>query len=163
MSSVKKFNAQIELLGINPFVSVPQIILQHIFIQAGKNKGFIPIKGTVNGKTYLQTLVKYRGDWRLYINNSMLKHSPKRIGENIEVTIQFDPVSRDIKMPISFKKALEREPGAKKVFLGLSPSRKKEIVRYLANLKSEETLNKNIKRAINFLKGEAEFVGRKKP
>jgi hypothetical protein len=158
-----KFRADIEIIGVNPFVFVPDDILQQIFKQADKNIGHIPINGTINDEPYKQTLVKYSGEWRLYINTSMLKNSPKRIGETIEITISFDPESRDIKLPNDFVKALTENKEAKSVFDGLSASRKLEIVRYLARLKTEEILEKNIKRAINFLLGKERFVGRDKP
>jgi hypothetical protein len=35
----------IEIIGINPFVFIPENILENIFEQAGKNKGPIPVKG----------------------------------------------------------------------------------------------------------------------
>jgi hypothetical protein len=38
-----------------------------------------------------------------------------------------------------------------------------EIVRYLANLKTEKALDTNIDKAINFLLGKERFVGRDKP
>jgi Bacteriocin-protection, YdeI or OmpD-Associated/Domain of unknown function (DUF1905) len=158
-----KFRADIEIIGVNPFVFVPDDILQQIFKQADKNIGHIPINGTINDEPYKQTLVKYSGEWRLYINTSMLKNSPKRIGETIEITISFDPESRDIKLPNDFVKALTENKEAKSVFDGLSASRKLEIVRYLARLKTEEILEKNIKRAISFLLGKERFVGRDKP
>lgn len=34
-----KFRAEIEIIGVNPFVFVPDDILQHILKQAGKAKG----------------------------------------------------------------------------------------------------------------------------
>jgi hypothetical protein len=157
------FSAEIEIIGINPFVFVPDDILHNIFQQAGKDKGSIPINGTINGKPYKQTLVKYSGDWRLYINTTMLKNSPKRIGDMIEITIKFDPESREITPPDCFIKALTESEEAKIVFDGLPASRKLEIVRYLARLKTEEVLEKNITRAINFLLGNERFVGRDKP
>jgi uncharacterized protein YdeI (YjbR/CyaY-like superfamily) len=58
---------------------------------------------------------------------------------------------------------LRKSKEAKTVFDKLPPSRRKEIVRYLANLKTEEVLKKNIQRAINFLLGKGRFVGRAKP
>lgn len=157
------FDAKIEIIGVNPFVFVPDAILQIIFQQAGKNKGFIPIKGTINKHPYKQTLVRYSGEWRLYINTIMLKNSPKRIGEIVTLTITFDPESRAIEMPDDFAKALETNPEANSVFEQLSASRKNEIVRYLARLKTQETLDRNIIRAINFLLGKERFVGREKP
>jgi hypothetical protein len=160
---MSKFIAKIEIIGINPFVFVPEKILQDIFKQAGKDKGYIPIDGTINGVYYRQTLVKYSGDWRLYINTSMLKNSPKRIGETVEITVQFDPVSREIESPVNFALALTQNIEAKTIFDGLPASRKSEIIRYLVNIKSEEIREKNIKRAINFLLGKERFIGRDRP
>jgi hypothetical protein len=158
-----KFKAEIKIIGINPFVFVPKNILQEIFRQAGKDKGHIPVKGLINKKSYKQTLLKYSGDWRLYINTTMLKNSPKRIGELIDITITFDPESREIKSPEIFLKALHKNKKAKTIFENLPASRKKEIVRYLANLKSEEALERNVKKSISFLLGKERFVGRDKP
>jgi hypothetical protein len=148
-----KFKAEIEIIGINPFVFVPDDILQKIFEQAGKNKGTIPIKGFINGHLYRQTLLKYRNHWRVYINTLMLKNSPKRIGEIIELTIEFDSESREIQVPVIFLKALETNKEASLVFQKLTPSIQKEIVRYLTNLKTEQGLQKNVEKAINFLIG----------
>lgn len=157
------FKAELKIIGINPFVFVPEKILLEVFQQAGKNKGHIPIKGFINGNAYKQTLVRYSGDWRLYVNTMMLKNSPKRIGETIELTIVFDPESRKVKAPSQFLEALGANPDAKMKFESLSESKKNEITRYLTNLKTEETLQKNIIRAINFLLGKGRFVGRNTP
>ncbi|WP_245545458.1 DUF1905 domain-containing protein [Fluviicola taffensis] len=90
------FSAVIEIIGINPFVFVPNPILEDLFRVFGKDKGPIPIKGTLNGKEYQQTLMKFSGHWRLYINTKMLPKSPKRIGERVEVSIQIDDSDRTI-------------------------------------------------------------------
>ena len=157
------FQATLEIIGVNPFVFVPEDILQQLFDTAGKDKGHIPIKGIINEKPYTQTLVRYSGSWRLYINTSMLKNSPKRIGEIITISVMFDPESRDIPTPLKFSEALNQHPDAASVFENLSNSRKLEIVRYLARLKSEESLEKNIQKAILFLQGHGRFVGRDSP
>lgn len=158
-----KFKAKIDIIGINPFVFVPAKILNNIFKQANRNKGPIPVRGTIHGNPYRQTLVKYSGDWRLYINNIMLRNSPKRIGETVEITVQFDPVSREMKPHPLLVKALKENKNAKKVFDGLSPSRRKEIVRYISNLKTEESILKNISKVISHLSGKTAFAGRNKP
>ncbi|MBX2874357.1 MAG: YdeI/OmpD-associated family protein [Saprospiraceae bacterium] len=158
-----KFTATLEILVGNPFVFVPSPILDDVFQQAKKDKGAIPVRGTINGKPYQQTLVRYSGDWRLYINMKMLKDSPRRIGEVIEVEIEFDPSDRTIKPHPKFTKALEENEEATRVFEGLSPSRQKEIVRYISNLKTEESVDSNVIRAIEFLLGNGRFVGRDKP
>ena len=157
------FTAKIDIIGINPFVFVPEKILGKIFEQAGTNKGAIPVSGTINGLPYQQTLVRYSGHWRLYINTKMLKDSPKRIGETVAITIELDTADRSIKPNPKLVKALKKEPRAKKVFDSLPPSRQKEIVRYISFLKTEESIDRNIQRAIDFFLGKGRFIGRDKP
>lgn len=162
-NNTKYFKAKLELIGINPFVFVPDAILQQLFSDSGRNKGPIPICGTVNGKIYVQTLVKYQGSWRLYINTSMLTNSPKRIGELLEITVETDQSDRSIPLHPKLIQALQDNPDAKNVFDSLPPSRQKEIVRYLSFLKTEASVGRNVEKTIGFLLGKNRFVGRDKP
>ncbi|RYF86342.1 MAG: DUF1905 domain-containing protein [Chitinophagaceae bacterium] len=158
-----RFKAVIDIIGINPYVFVPDKILQSLFEKSGKEKGTIPVFGTINGKDFKQTLVKFSGHWRLYINTTMLKDSPKRIGEKIDITVGFDPEERTITPHSKLIEALRAEPKAKQIFDGLPASRQKEIVRYISSLKTESSVDKNVSRAIDFLLGKARFIGREKP
>lgn len=160
---MNKFKATLEIIGINPFVHVPQQILDSIFLKARKDKGPIPVCGDINGKKYHQTLVKYSGAWRLYINTTMLSESPKRIGEIIEVSIKFDTKLRELIPHAKLVSALKRNKAAKKNFDSLPPSRQKEIIRYISNLKTEESVEINIAKAIGFLNDKNRFIGRDKP
>ncbi|MBS1951039.1 MAG: hypothetical protein OJF59_002938 [Cytophagales bacterium] len=157
-----QFTATLDRIGINPFIYVPGKILKILFKQARKDKGHIPVCGLVNGNPYRQTLVKYSGAWRLYINTSMLKNSPKRIGEQITISVEYDPSDRTIKPHPEWTQSLRQNRDAKKVFDSLSPSRRKEIVRYISSLKSQASINRNVARAINYLLGNGSFVGRNK-
>jgi len=158
-----KFKAKLEIIGINPFVFVPDVILNELFGQVGKDKGPIPISGSVNGEKYIQTLVKYRGEWRLYVNTTMLKNSPDRIGEMLEVTVAFDPSERTVEPHPELLKALKENPEAKKVFDALSTSRRREIIKYISFLKTEKSIERNVARAIGFLLGKERFMGRDRP
>jgi len=160
---MEQFTSTLDMSVGNPFVFLPPQVLTRIFQAANKDKGPIPVRGTINGKPYQQTLVKYSGAWRLYINMKMLKDSPRRIGETIKVEIEFDPNDRTIPIPSQLAQALKETPAAAEVFEGLSPSRQKEIVRYIANLKSAASVERNVTRAIDFLLGKGRFVGRDKP
>jgi hypothetical protein len=163
MPTIGKFKAVLELIGANPYVSVPQTILDNIFEEAGKNKGPIPITGTVNDYPYKQTLMRFKDQWRLYINIYMLKDSPKRIGETVTITVSFDPSDRKINPHPKWTQALEDNASARAVFEGLSPSRRHEIVRYISVLKTEESVERSVKKAIDFLLGKGRFVGRDTP
>lgn len=154
------FQATIKKIGINPYVSVPQHVLDSIFIEHKKNTGPIPICGFINSLPYKQTLVKFQGEWRLYINTTMLKNSPQKIGEQIDLRIAYDPAPRVIAMHPRLKDALDTNHDAKKIFDSLSPSHQKEIIRYIANLKSEEKVTINVRKAIGYLLGKNRFAGR---
>jgi len=154
------FTAKLEIIGINPFVFIPEEILNQIFEKSGRNKSPIPVKGTVNGKGFKQNLMKYLGEWRLYINLTMLKDSPKRIGETIEVFVEFDESDRTISIHPKLDQAIKESPIATKNFENLIPSRKLELIRYINNLKTEESINRNIEKIIRHLHGETDFFGK---
>jgi hypothetical protein len=157
---MSKFNAKIYIIGVNPYVLLPLSALKEIFQQAGKSKGAIPVRGTLDGHAYIQTLVRYSGKWRLYLNTPMRKSAKKDVGDTIEVTIEYDPVERIIPKHPKLVKALIENKKASKVFESLSPSKQKEIVRYISFLKNEETVDKNVIKAIQFLLGKGKFLGR---
>ena len=157
------FKAILHIIGINPFVFVPEEILRSLFENAGKTKGPIPVCGKINQKDFKQTLVKFASHYRLYINLKMLPNSPKRVGEELDIEIAFDPEDRSILMPEKLQAALDQNPEAKKVFETLSLSLQSEIIRYIARLKTEVSVENNIKRAVAFLLGNGSFVGRKNP
>jgi len=157
------FTATLEIIGVNPFVQVPDEVLADVFAQAGRSKGPIRVHGTVNGQPYQQTLVRYAGLWRLYINLLMLSNSPRRIGEVLAIGLDYNAVAAPVLTCAAFEKTLAETPEAREVFERLSPSRQHEIVRYLARLKGEETLARNLERAVGFLLGKNRFVGRDRP
>lgn len=157
------FEAKILIIGINPYVLLPARVLKKLFVQAQKDRGAIPVRGTLDGHKFIQNLVRYSGKWRLYLNTPMRKAAGKEVGDVVEVEIEFDPDERIIPMHPKLLKALSKNKSASIVFESLPPSRKKEIIRYISNLKTEESVDKNVIRAIRFLTGDANFIGRDKP
>lgn len=154
------FTAVLEIIGINPFVFIPEEILEEIFEASKRNKSPIPVKGTVNGKAFQQNLMKYLGEWRLYINLMMLKNSPKRIGEAIEVTLEYDSADRSISIHPQLEQAIKDSTLAANNFEKLIPSRRNELIRYINNLKTETSIQRNIEKIIRHLHGETDFFGK---
>lgn len=154
------FTATLEIIGINPFVFIPEEVLEKIFETSGRNKSPIPVKGTINGKEFQQNLMKYLGEWRLYVNLIMLKNSPKRIGEIIEVVLEYDNSDRSIAIHPRLEKAIKDSPLAASNFEKLIPSRRHELIRYINNLKTEAGIQRNIEKIIRHLHGETDFFGK---
>ncbi len=157
---MSEFKVALQIIDGNPFVAVPDEVLQALFAQAGKSTSPIPIRGSLNGKPYQQTLVKYKGAWRLYVNMIMLEDSPRRIDEVVEISMAHDTSDRSIKPHPKLTRALAENMEAQQIFDNLPPSLQKEIVRYIAKLKTDESVDKNVRRAIAYLMGEERFVGR---
>jgi len=152
--NMKSFTANISKIGINPYVGIPEDILDSIFEQAGKARGPIPVRGTVNGKPFTQTLVKYQGVWRLYINGIMRAAAGIDVGDRAHIRLEFDSTPRAEPMHPRLVHTLAKNKSAKTAFERLTPSRQKEILRYLNSMKTEESLERNIERVIKQLLGE---------
>ena len=152
--TMKSFPAKIHKIGINPYVGVPEDTLNALFKQADRTKGPIQVRGTVNRKEFKQTLVKYQGAWRLYINGELRRAARIDVGDEVHIRIEYDPVPRIESVPTKFADALSKSRIAKAAFESLRPSRQKEILRYLNSMKAESSLDRNIEKVIQHLLGE---------
>jgi hypothetical protein len=146
-----KFKAKIYKVGINPCVKVPLRITKLMI----PLKGYIPIQGKIKNHNFIQTLVPVKGEgYRLYVNGPMLKGSGTTLGDMVNFEIKQD-VKQKNRMPL-MNKMLEKELKENNLlesFEKLIPSRRKDILRYLNNLKSQDTLIRNVDKVIKALRG----------
>lgn len=86
------------------------------------------------------------------------------MGDRVQSEINFDASYRNgpqHSMPIWFRQELVANRQAKKNWLALAPSRKKEILRYFSRLKSEAARGRNLAGALHVLSGAAgRYMGR---
>ena len=97
--AMPSFTATIGILGVNPYVLVPKRHLENLFEAAGRDRGPFPITVNLAGKSYKQTLVRFQGDWRLYLNTPMRKVANKQVGDRVALTVEYDPLPRIERMP----------------------------------------------------------------
>jgi hypothetical protein len=142
-----RFSATIFKVGINPCVDVPADLSTAL----GK-KGYVPVRVVIKGFSFRAGLVSLGGGrHRLYINGVMRRAAGVDTGDQIDVTIDHDRAPRKDPIPRPLTKALQASTRAKQAWKDLTPSRRKEIVRYLNNLKSQESLERNVHRVIRQL------------
>ena len=143
------FRARIYKVGINACVEVPRKITDRMKPQ----RGYIPVKGHIDGHAFEQTLVPVKDKpYRLYVNGLMLKGSQSKLGETAKFTIEQTASKRkDEAMPAALKRKLV-ETKLLSSFKDLVPSRQKEILRYLNYLKTPEAKSRNINKVVGFLK-----------
>jgi len=142
------FRARIYKVGINPCVKVPRRITS----QMAPKRGYIPVRGKIEGHPFEQTLVAVKNEpYRLYVNGFMLKGSGTHVGETAQFTItQTTAKRRDEVMPSDLKHRLVKM-NLLSTFEKLVPSRKKDILRYLNYLKTAEAKSRNIDKIVNLL------------
>lgn len=155
---IKQFSAVVRIvLGatprtFNPCVEVPPTVVMALKAESSRNQS-LPVKATLQGKPFKANVMRYRGAWRLYLNGVMRKRAGVEVGQRVKVTLRHDPKPRPTPIPPAFATALAKDRRAKAAFEALAPSRRKELLRYLGNLKREESLRLNIGRMLKYLKG----------
>lgn len=155
--SRKRFSAVVhEVLGPggvrNPCVDVPAALVEKLKAEARKNQS-IPVHAMVKGEGFKAHVVKYRGAWRLYLNGSFRKQAAVEVGHKVAVTLWVDGASRVLPVPPALSRALAKDKRAKAAFNVLPPYRRHEILRYLHNLKREETLKRVVAKTVRYLAG----------
>jgi hypothetical protein len=145
-----KFSATIYKVGINPVVEVPI----KISLKLKAVKGYIPVKGLINGHPFHQTLCPVKdAPHRLYVNGPMMKGGEVKVGDKAKFQLEYDerPPKDAILMPTALAQRLRKEK-LMSVFKELTPSRQKEIFKYLHYLKTEESRQRNIDKVVGEIK-----------
>ena len=160
------FTALIKIRNSNPYIFVSAV--RAGTIKSGWPKP-IPVLVRVNGKPDRQCRTNMmpvgNGAFYLYLHGDIRKASQASVGDRVRIEITFDPSYRNgpqHSMPIWFRRGLMANRQAKKNWLALTPSRKKEVLRYFSRLKSPAARSRNLAGALRVLSGApGRFMGRK--
>jgi hypothetical protein len=160
-----EFAAVIKTRNRNPYVLVSAVRAKAI--KSGWRKP-IPVLIRVNGKPERRWPINMmpvgNGDFYLYLHADVRRASQTSVGDRVRIEINFDVSYKNgpqHSMPIWFRRELNAKSLAKKNWLALNPSRKKEVLRNFARLKSPEARARNLEKAMQVLSGAAgRFMGR---
>jgi hypothetical protein len=153
-----RFPTVIKVRGINPFILVSARRAEAI--KPGWRKP-LPVQVRLNDRPAkawrINMMPVGNGSFYLYLHGEVRRASGANVGDRVWVEIEFDADYRggpQHPMPRWFRQALAANPLAQKNWTALVPSRKKEVLRYLARLKSPEARARNLARAVQVLSGE---------
>jgi hypothetical protein len=163
--TTSSFTAVIKIKGVNPFLLVSASRANTI--KPGWRKP-LPVLVRINGKPAKAWRINMMpvgdGSFYLYLHGDVRKASGTAVGDRVRAEVKFDPSYRngpEHPMPSWFRQGLAGNPQAMKNWKALTPSRKKEILRYFARLNSPEARARNLARALQTLSGETgRFMGR---
>lgn len=146
-----RFTARIEIVGVNPYVQVPARVTRHF-----GQRGYVPVNVHLESGHVPSTLVPIGGGvHRLYINGKMLKCTKARVGDRVSLGLELDPSDRRLETPDYLVAALSPRPRAKARWEALTPSRRKEVLRYLSVIKTDATRTRNVARLLKILESES--------
>jgi len=160
-----RFTQRIKLRDINPYLVVST---RHAIALKPGWKRPMPVLVTINGQPSPPARVNLMpvgdGTFYLYLNGPIRTASATAVGDRVRALVSFDASYRGgptHPMPASLRQKLAGRPKAKKAWSALTPSRQKEILRYLAALKSESARERNVAKVLAMLgKPDGYFLGR---
>jgi len=151
------FAAVMNIVNVNPYVLVSAARVARIKSNWRKP---LPVLVRINGEPQqpwrINLMPKGNGDFYLYLHGAIRKASGTKVGDRVRVEIAFDRAYKNgpmHPMPVWFRGPLAKHPDAKKAWEALIPSRRKEILRYFAGLKSAEARTRNVAKALDVLSG----------
>jgi hypothetical protein len=155
------------LLRFTSPIKIRDVINPYVLVSAARAKSIkpgwrkpLPVLVRINGKPAVPWRINMMpvgdGSFYLYLHGDVRRASSTKVGDRVRVEVGFDARYRNgpqHPVPSWFKAALQRNPRAAKNWDALIPSRRKEILRYFARLKSPEARERNLERALHVLSG----------
>ncbi len=145
------FSAPIIKLGINACVNVPEKIVKSLLVAASKKSAPIQVKCVLNGVKFDANVVRYSGDWRLYLNLVTRRAAGCDIGDRAKIHLAYDPSVRMPPMPEPFRQALRGDPNLQKAWHLRPSAKRREILQSLNDKKSNAELARGIAETIKLL------------
>jgi len=124
-----------------PF-SVPEIF--------GK-KGQIPVRATINGYTFRNSIMPRQGVHILGVGKDILAAAGANTGDTVQVELALDNAPRTVAVPADLETALAHAPAKAETFAKLSYSHKKEFVDWIESAKKPETRANRIEKAVEMI------------
>lgn len=103
-----------------------------------------PVKVSLNGYTYQNTVAVMGGVFMLSLSAENRAAAGVKAGEEVEVTLELDTEPRTVEIPADLAAALSQKPGAAAAFDALAFSMRKEYVRQVEDAKAQETRTRRI-------------------
>ena len=114
-------------------------------------KGQVPVRATINGFTFRNSLMPRAGVHILVVGKDILASAAANPGDTVQVELALDDVPRTVTVPADIEAALAKAPAQQQSFNALSYSHKKEYVDWIESAKKPETRLNRIEKMAEML------------
>jgi hypothetical protein len=111
-----------------------------------------PVRVTINGHTYRNTVAVYGGVFMLGVSAENREAAGVQAGDELDVDIELDTAPREVNIPPDFADALDADADARRAFDRLSYSHKQQHILAIEQAKTAETRQRRIAKAISGLR-----------
>ncbi len=118
-------------------------------LNAGKKP---PVKVTINGYTFRNTVAVYGGEYMIGVSAENRKGANVNAGDMLNIGIECDTEPRIAEVPSDFREMLNQDPLALENFERLSYSRKQGILLPIRDAKTTETRQKRMEKSLENLR-----------
>jgi hypothetical protein len=152
-----KLRAEIAIRGINPFI--PLSAAQAAALQPGWRRPMPVRVRFAAGGIWFRTnaMPAGNGGFYLYLRGAMRVAAGAEVGDRVACEVVFDEAYRTgpaHPTPTGLAALLDADADAKRRWQALAPSRRKEVLRHLAGLKSDAARERNLRQLTRALRGE---------
>jgi hypothetical protein len=117
-----------------------------------QKSGYIQVKGIIKGIEFKATLIPRKDNfYSMFLNSEIRSKALLKTGDVIEIAIEFDPDSREIRIPEDLEVILKENEENWQKFINLSSSHRREMLQFLSDAKKVETRVNRINKIIYFL------------
>lgn len=115
-------------------------------------KGRVPVRGTINGAPFRNSLCHMRGEWFMVVNKELRKAAGVGAGDTVAVELERDDEKRVAAVPPWLKKIIAADARAR-AFWDKSPySHQKEYVKWIEEAKQESTRERRVAQMMEALR-----------
>lgn len=110
-----------------------------------------PVRFSIGETTVRGRIGRMGGENLLGFNKSVRAQLGVEAGDTVDILIELDDEPREVELPPALAAALDADPALRSAFDRLSPSRRKEHARSVADAKREDTRNRRIAAIVDTL------------
>lgn len=111
-----------------------------------------PVRATVNGYTYRNTVASMGGHFMLSVSAEVRERAGVAAGDIVDVELELDTAPRAVTVPPDFAATLAGDSDARQRFDGLSYSKQLRLVLDIEGAKTEETRARRVTKALATLR-----------
>jgi hypothetical protein len=146
---VTTFRTQLRLSGKTSGIPVPAEVVDGL--DAGRR---VPVVVTVNGYTYRNSVVWYRGEYMISLSSENRENAGLVGDEELDVTIEVDSAPREVEVPAELAVALNADAVAQAAFDKLSYSGKLQHTVAISGAKTAETRERRVAKVLAALRAD---------